>query len=148
ELHGSQRMTKTHRRKSFLPCVILLAGCCLPSTIEGGEPTRTAQEAASSGARRKELPADPVDQASAGHFAGRVLGLDDKPLPHARIFIAPDRENLKSLGAVRAETDADGRFAFVAPDMTYTELDGLPARRPGLLVATAEGYAPDWMYTW
>jgi hypothetical protein len=32
--------------------------------------------------------------------------------------------------------------------MTYRELDGLPARRQGLLIATASRYAPDWLMTW
>jgi hypothetical protein len=45
-------------------------------------------------------------------------------------------------------SDRDGRFQFDAPDMTYPELDGLPARRPGLLIAAADGYGPDWVYTW
>src|SRR5262249_10325223 len=34
------------------------------------------------------------------------------------------------------------------PDMTYTEVDGLPARREGLLVVTKDGHAPDWFHTW
>ena len=49
---------------------------------------------------------------------------------------------------MRALTDADGRFSFDAPDMTFRNLDGLPAPRQGLLFATHEGYAPDWMTTW
>ena len=32
--------------------------------------------------------------------------------------------------------------------MTYTEIDGLPARRQGMLIATADGYMPDWVATW
>ena len=32
--------------------------------------------------------------------------------------------------------------------MTFRSLDGLPARRQGLLFATHERYAPDWMTTW
>ena len=32
--------------------------------------------------------------------------------------------------------------------MTFRNLDGLPARRQGLLFATHEGYAADWMTTW
>ncbi len=49
---------------------------------------------------------------------------------------------------MRTQTDADGRFAFDAPDMTYAELDSLPARRQGLLIAAADGFGPDWMVTW
>src|SRR5262249_49427243 len=43
---------------------------------------------------------------------------------------------------------ADGRFSFDAPDMTFRCLDGLPTRRQGRLLATHEGYAPDWITTW
>jgi hypothetical protein len=93
-------------------------------------------------------PADANDPRLAGHFSGRVLGPDGKPLAGARIYIGRDEPKLKEIGPVRAQTDADGRFAFDAPDMTYTELDSLPARRQGVLVATADGYAPDWKVTW
>lgn len=91
---------------------------------------------------------DADDPKLAGRFVGRVIDPDGKPLSRARVFIAPDRRELKEMGPVRAQTDADGRFKFDAPDMNYTELDGLPARRQGLLIATFEGYAPDWVVTW
>jgi hypothetical protein len=44
-------------------------------------------------------------------------------------------------------TASDGRFRFSAKEMTYTALDGLPARRSGLLIATAEGRGPDSITT-
>ena len=44
------------------------------------------------------------------------------------MFLAPNNRTLKTMNAARAATDADGRFKFDAPDMTYRELDGLPAR--------------------
>ena len=69
-------------------------------------------------------------------------------LPAPRSSSLPDDGKLKAIGPVRALTDADGRFSFDAPDMTFRNLDGLPARRQGLLFATHEGYAPDWMTTW
>ena len=69
-------------------------------------------------------------------------------LPSPKIFIVPDQPKLKAIGPVRAATDADGRFSFDAPDMTFKSLDGLPARRQGFLLATHEGFAPDWMTTW
>ena len=78
-------------------------------------------------------------------FTGRGLGLDAKPVAGAKIFIVPDHAKLKTIGLVRALTDVDGRFSFDAPDMTFRYLDGLPARRQGLLFATHEGYAPDRM---
>ena len=43
-------------------------------------------------------------------------------------------------GVVRAITAAGGRFRFSAKDLTFTALDGLPARRPGLLIASS-----DWL---
>jgi hypothetical protein len=91
---------------------------------------------------------DPDDPKLAGHFSGKVLDPDGKPISHARVYLAPNEPTLKTLGPVRAETDAEGRFEFDAPDMTYAELDGLPARREGLIVAIAKGFAPDWMETW
>jgi hypothetical protein len=91
---------------------------------------------------------DPDDPKLAGTFTGRVLGPDAKPVAGAKIFIVPDDAKLKAIGPVRALTDADGRFSFDAPDLTFGNLGGLPARRQGLLFATHEGYAPDWMTTW
>ena len=91
---------------------------------------------------------DPDDPDQAGHYDGRVLGPDGMPMEGARIMIAPNGRTLTEIGPVRDVTDADGRFAFDAPDMTYNDLDGLPSRREGLLVASADGYAPDWMVTW
>ncbi len=77
-----------------------------------------------------------------------MLGPDGKPVAGAKVFIVPDDAKLKAIGPVRAVTGADGRFSFDAPDMTFRSLDGLPARRQGLLFAIREGYAPDWMTTW
>ena len=97
---------------------------------------------------RNAAGSDPDDPKLAGTFTGRVLGPDAKPVAGAKIFIVPDEAKLKAIGPVRALTDADGRFSFDAPDMTFRSLDGLPARWQGLLFATHEGYAPDWMTTW
>ncbi|HEY2252083.1 MAG TPA: carboxypeptidase-like regulatory domain-containing protein, partial [Planctomycetaceae bacterium] len=91
---------------------------------------------------------DPDDPRLAGHFSGHVTGPDGKPLPGARIFVTPAESLVPGSGPIRAETDAEGRFEFDAPDMTFTELDSLPGRREGLLIATAEGHAPDWVVTW
>jgi hypothetical protein len=84
---------------------------------------------------------------AAGHFRGCVTGPDGKPLRGARVFIVPYRGTSKKAGPIRATTGADGRFAFDAPDMTYTELDGLVARRAGLLMVMADGFAPEWCHT-
>ncbi len=98
-------------------------------------------------------PIDPEDPATAGVFAGKVVDTEGRPIPGARIHIAPrilrPREaDPTEPGPVRAITGADGRFRFTAKDMTFTAIDGLPARRPGFLIATAEGYGPDWLRTW
>jgi hypothetical protein len=119
-------------------------------------PSRPAARGVSSHAPQQPAPAsprnaagsDPDDPKLAGTFTGRALGPDAKPIAGAKIFIVPDDAKLKAIGPVRALTDADGRFSFDAPDMTFRNLDGVPARRQGLLFATHEGYAPDWMTTW
>jgi len=46
--------------------------------------------------------------------------------------------------AVRAIAGADGRFKFSAPDMTVTDLDGLPTRRQCIVMATSDGNGSDW----
>jgi beta-lactamase regulating signal transducer with metallopeptidase domain len=115
-------------------------------------PARTIALAAATAKTRVErsntqsvLIPDLNDPMQAGHFAGRVIGPDGKPVAHAGVFIASANRTVEAVRPVRAETDADGRFTFDAADMTYIELDGLPARRRGLIVATADGYAPDWL---
>jgi RNA polymerase sigma factor (sigma-70 family) len=82
------------------------------------------------------------------HFNGKVTGPDQKPLSGARVFVVPFHGDIKEAGPIRARTDSAGRFAFDAADMTYTALDNLPARREGLVIATADGYAPDWFHSW
>jgi hypothetical protein len=84
----------------------------------------------------------------AGRFIGRVNGPDGKPFSGARVYLVRDKSTINERGPVRAKTDPHGRFEFDAPDMTFTEIDSLPARRPGVLIATAAGLAPDWMETW
>jgi hypothetical protein len=96
---------------------------------------------------RNAAGSDPDDPKLAGTFTGRVLSPDAKPVAGAKVFIVPDDAKLKSIGPVRALTNADGRFSFDAPDLTFRDLDGLPARRQGLLFATHQGFAPDWMTT-
>jgi hypothetical protein len=133
------------------------AALALPGPIAiTAVPSHPAARVVSSRASQQPAPAsptnaagsDPDDPKLAGTFTGRILGPDAKPVAGAKIFIVPDGAKIKAIGPVRALTGADGRFSFDAPDMTFTSLDGLPARRPGLLFATHEGYAPDWMTTW
>ncbi|MDR3638059.1 MAG: sigma-70 family RNA polymerase sigma factor [Isosphaeraceae bacterium] len=98
-------------------------------------------------------PLDPDDPATADLFAGKVVDADGRPLDGVKIYIAPHSALAGSPGStipggVRAVTAAGGLFRFSAKDLTFMSLDGLPARRPGLLVADAEGYGPDWVQTW
>ena len=99
-------------------------------------------------------PVDPDDPAQADRFAGKVVDVDGRPLAGARVYLVPrsPRWTLGSIlpeaGVVRAVTGADGRFRFSAKDMTVTSLDGLPARRSGILIAEADGHGPDWAPTW
>lgn len=148
-------MTNKDRMAGSRVLPLLLGGTLLIPLAQAddasGKPRR--QDAAPAGAPAAAAPkpapaADPNDPRLAGHFSGRVIGPGGKPVARARIHITPDRDRSEGPGPVRAVTDADGRFAFDAPDMTCTELDGLPARRQGLLIAAADGFAPDWTITW
>ncbi len=101
-------------------------------------------------------PADnPDDPKLAGHFSGRVLGPDKQPLIGARVYVAEfasqptgwETTPQPGPGKIRASTDASGRFQFDAPDMTLTDLDGLPTRKRCVVMAAADGYAVDWAMT-
>lgn len=118
--------------------------------VRGGPPNpEAAREAvAELGPVEDQQPAEDAKEADAGHFNGKVIGADGKPLSGARVFIVPFHGDNKEAGPIRARTDADGRFAFDAADMTYTALDNLPARREGLVIAAADGHAPDWFHSW
>jgi hypothetical protein len=117
-------------------------------------PARAAETAPAPQARAEPLaPIDLHDPATADIFAGRVVDAEGKPLHGVKLFILPRKEPTRSPGptdpgVVRAVTAADGRFRFSAKDLTFTAPDGLPSRRPGLLIAAAEGYGPDWVPTW
>jgi beta-lactamase regulating signal transducer with metallopeptidase domain len=143
-----RRNTKTTTSRK-VACVVRLL------FIGWGAIASATRFAASAGAAHAASPIpkplsarDPEDPKFAEHFRGRVTGPDGKPMSGARVFIVPAHGTSKDIGKVRARTGADGRFAFDAPDMTYTDDDGLPSRREGYLMATAEGLGPDGMKTW
>jgi hypothetical protein len=98
---------------------------------------------------------DPDNPDLAGHFSGVVLGPDGKPFTGAKVYVVPISKDLRGqmvsadeLGAatVRTTTGVDGRFDIHAPDVTLTDLDGLPTNRLCLVLATAQGYGPDWVH--
>lgn len=138
-------------------CAILSATRFAVSAPPSGEPPAQSETAAAPAKKPVQVTKnrdDADDPALAGRFSGRVVDPDGKPLSHARVFVAAanwgqaappaDAGNLP----IRAETDADGRFAFDAPDMTTTAFDGLPTRRPCIVIAACRGYAPDWTQVW
>ena len=90
---------------------------------------------------------DADDPRTAGRFVGRVVDVAENPVAGARLHVVPAAAT-EGPGPVRAVTGPDGRFAFDAPDLTFTARDGLPARQPGLLIAAADGFAPDAVPTW
>jgi protocatechuate 3,4-dioxygenase beta subunit len=121
-----------------------------PATTPAQAP---AVEAAAPTPPGAEERIDLDDPATADLFAGTVVDPDGKPLGGAKVYIVPRNEVPRGPaptdpGAVRAVTAAGGRFRFSAKDLTVTALDGLPARRQGLLMGTAPGYGPDWENTW
>lgn len=101
------------------------------------------------GQRSLSVP-DPYDPKQSTHLTGQVVGTDGKPLPGARIFyFAPESESgARARKTVRAVTGSDGYFEFDAPDMAVVDVDGLPSRQQGVLIATADGYGPDWRWIW
>jgi len=95
--------------------------------------------------------ADPDAPEFAGRYEGRVVGPDGSPLAGARIQAVSAADGggpARGPGPVRAVSGADGRFRFDAPDLATPGPDGLPTRRPALVIASADGYAPDAVPTW
>lgn len=88
----------------------------------------------------------------AGEFRGRVTGPDGQPFRGARIFLLPMIARRGGLVGepvtgdlpLRAETDGEGRFSFHAPDLVIPGADGRPTNQRCLVLATANGYGPDW----
>jgi beta-lactamase regulating signal transducer with metallopeptidase domain len=158
-----RNLSTTPGRKAALVVMVMFVTVCAIASMTrfvtsatAADSSRSVSKAPAQDAIAAQAPADadPDDPEFAGHFSGRVTGPDGTPVPHAQIFIAPFARVstwkwlVRDLGPVRAETDANGRFSFRAADMTYTDVDGLPARRWGLLIAARDGFSPDWMKTW
>ena len=89
-----------------------------------------------------------------------MLGPDGKPLEGAAVYAVPavglsnfdrglrERLNVKDLGSPRAVTDKEGRFEFIANDLTFVTYAGKRARVETLLVTTKDGLAPGWFTAW
>ena len=97
----------------------------------------------------EEIP--PAASDSSARFSGQVIGPNGKPFVRENLRRFAERPAIKlqlwrQVWRRVAETDSVGRFAFEAPDMTYTELDGLPARSPGHLIAVADGLGFAWSH--
>ena len=140
-------MTRSGREAACLVTFIFIVAGALGSAMRLPPSAGAADDAP------PNTPADPDDPKFAGRFHGQVMDADGKPLRRARVFVVPlDRQfntlptAIADAGRVRAETDEEGRFEFEAPDLTHLDLDGLAARRDGLISATADGYGPDWIF--
>jgi hypothetical protein len=139
----------------FVAAGLLAFGAVLPRADPAAPPDGEPAGAKATGAAQpapaaRTPPApDPDDSKSVGRFSGRVRDPDGAPLSGAKVFVIRYHDGPGTLGPVRATTDANGRFEFDAPDLTFTSrADGLPVRREGLLVVTKDGYGPDWFHTW
>nr|WRX36692.1 hypothetical protein [uncultured bacterium] len=89
----------------------------------------------------------PEDLLGPSHYHGTVVGPDGKPLEGAEVFVISTWNQTTKLGPVRDLSDAEGKFAFDAADMTWQAL-GITRRRGGLIVAKQPGFVPEWMETW
>jgi RNA polymerase sigma factor (sigma-70 family) len=81
---------------------------------------------------RQPRPAVAEERAGANEVRGRVIDPDGKPLAGAALSLWTGGAKR----ALRQTTNADGRFRA-----TLRQAD---LQRPATLVATAEGYGPDW----
>jgi beta-lactamase regulating signal transducer with metallopeptidase domain len=144
--------TRPGRKAAGVVLCLFLALVALAATTRFATSVRADAAQPANMAQAECCPASPSvptpEVKLAGHFNGRVNGPDGKPLRGARVFLVPAQGASKEAGKVRATTGADGRFSFDAPDMTFTNYDGLPGRRKGFLSATAEGLGVDGMPTW
>jgi hypothetical protein len=98
---------------------------------------------------------NPDDPKAASEFQGRVTDSSGSPIFQAKIYVlalgepnsSESKDDRKKQVAcpIRALTDVDGRFLFIAEDFTDAALDGLPTRRNCIVVAKADGYTADWI---
>ena len=109
-----------------------------------GEPVTTAPLVV-----RHDPPATPAKaegDAELLNFHGRVLGPDGKPLRGAAVYLVDTGSNPERAEPVlKTKTDADAHFRFTLPK---AELENVAWRMPSAtftVLATAEGFGPDWV---
>ena len=90
-------------------------------------------------------PGQPELQHATIAFHGRVLGPQGKPVAGASIYTFAPKSEESMPAALRTKAASDGKFQF---EIVKVELDAVTERGPlgGLtVVATAEGFGPDWV---
>jgi beta-lactamase regulating signal transducer with metallopeptidase domain len=164
------RRTRVSRQVRSVACAGVLAAIVLAGTTrvvadaapgEGTPADALASAAATIPAPKADIAwtgIPLVDQEHPTLHRGVVLGPDGAPLAGARVYAAstiellekgdPDAASAPDLGPVRAVTDAEGRFEFDAPDISWVTPGGKRKRWETLLVATKEGVVSGWLKTW
>jgi protocatechuate 3,4-dioxygenase beta subunit len=126
--------------KTTLAAVLLIALCALGTGLAvWARPV--AEKPPEQPAPRTSAPPAPKPDGKAIEVGGRVLGPDGKPVKGAKVYLL-NNWGLELSGAVRASSDADGRFHF---RVARTDFEGsiMRAAHPwdgATVVAVADGY--------
>jgi RNA polymerase sigma factor (sigma-70 family) len=123
---------------------LLLAGTALQDSLGAALPSDPpASKVAPPPEQEPPAKADKLEQSGSIPCSGRVLGPGGKPVAGARVALRT-REGPDKKLSVRGTTDKEGKFHFT---VKRSELEADAFYGPWFaLVATAEGYAPDWHY--
>src|SRR5262245_46362279 len=128
----------------LLPLVLLAsAGLRAPQEVAARERPVKNQKPDISDAKEQAKPARVDRKGDSVEASGQVVAPDGKPVAGAKLFLRirdPWDKNLP----VRATSDKGGKFDFT---FKRSELEADGNAGPWYqLIATAEGYAPDWSY--
>lgn len=96
----------------------------------GNKPPQPARASEQAKPSSNEKP-DAID------VQGRVLDIDGKPIPQARVYVFPHKPETETSPPVRATTDPEGRFRL---SIKKTEVD-----HNETLLVSAKEYGPDWI---